>query len=170
MQEFGIIKSAFGVHGHVVIGHYLSNPQIIKKWEAIMIAVQADSHIPYFIENIKRINDNEIICKFDDIHTPEAAKQLSNCAVFTSPLVAQVKLTQNPHSDLIGFTVIDKAQQLKAIITDITSIGVQEYFACNYHEKELLIPIQSTFIQEVDAEQKCIYLQLPTGYLEAFTS
>jgi 16S rRNA processing protein RimM len=166
----GNISGAHGVHGELIVRHNLAKPQLVAKWQAIMLELLPGSFIPHFIESTRAIDDDSFIVKFEGIDTPEQAKALKQCRAFASPLITEVALKENDYQGIIGFNVSEPHQGLQAKLLRIDRIGMQQFFVLDNKGNELLVPIQEEFIMQVLPQTQQLILQLPEGYVDAFNS
>jgi len=166
MQSIGKITGSHGVKGHVVFEHKLKNEVDILRWDALMIELLPDSRIPFFIENIKKQTATSYLIKFEEIHSPEDAKQILQKNVYGSPNVAvqEVQLSVDPDS-YIGYTLFDKEKKV-GIIDNILNPKTNPLFIIHENsENELLIPANEELILEVKPSEKLIISNLPEGLL-----
>ncbi len=167
--EVGKVHGTHGVHGQIVISHMLSNPTEFMDWTALMIETTPESFIPYFIESSKQISDSEFVCTLEGINSPEQAKLICNCKIFASPLVTVKSMQVNEWQQIIGFTVTEKnGTSIGNILQVVNGVG-QQYFEISYQESTMLIPIEQSWIIDVNSTTKKITIDLPDGYIDAFS-
>jgi 16S rRNA processing protein RimM len=166
--QVGKIIGTHGFKGDVVIAHSLTNAKEFLNWTAIMLSWNPGSHIPFFIEKIKVLNDKELLVKLEEVDSLEEARKYTQSLVFASPFVKVKSVNKNNTDALIGFKVKDKVEGLIGEIIGTISGGGQDLLELAYKDKTLLIPINDAFIVNVNAAKQIIEVNLPEAYLDAF--
>ena len=77
MKEIGKIVSVHGVEGDIVISHLITNINSVKNLSVLMLEVWKESYIPFFIDQVKSVSHDDMIIKFEEIHSREEAKKIS---------------------------------------------------------------------------------------------
>jgi 16S rRNA processing protein RimM len=166
--KVGKINSSHGLKGELQVSHWLQTAADMNAWTAIMIELHPQSYIPYFIQQVKHTTSQDCIIKLEDIDSPEQARDLANCNIYASPLIAIPALIKNDWDALIGYVVKDVNEGVLGQIQDISKGVGQEFLHVLYNGKDIMIPIQDAWITGVHAASKTIEMHLPNGYLEAF--
>lgn len=165
MQRIGKITGTHGLKGEVSFSHQLKRGCSFDQWDCLMVEINPESYIPFFIEEIRRISDDECICKLEELNSRDEAKAISQCNIYTSINYQIENRTIDNIRDWIGFEVIDHGKKLGTIHDAIDSKWNQ-MFVMNYNGKEVLIPSQPAFIESINAKERIIYMTLPEGLLE----
>ncbi|MBK6275404.1 MAG: hypothetical protein IPF58_12250 [Saprospirales bacterium] len=77
-------------------------------------------------------------------------------------------LEDDPYQEIVGFKMVDKTHGELGKIEKIIELP-QQYLAQIFQEKkEILIPLNNTFIQKIDIKSKTVSIHLPDGFLEVF--
>ena len=124
--------------------------------------------VPYFIENIRILN-NKAVITFEDINDLEKAITLVKKEMYL-PLSSLPKLSGNNfyYHEVEGFEVVDekfgKIGTLKEVL-DYPNQAVMQIF---YDEKEVLIPVNDDIIREVDRKNKIIKIKAPDGLIDVY--
>jgi 16S rRNA processing protein RimM len=168
--RIGEVRSAHGVKGELVVKHFLAKPKDIEKWNVLMLEINPKSYIPFFIEHVRGISEEDFIVKFEHVSTPEEAKELRHVRVYANPLLKNVELAHHDYEGIIGFNLVSEQDNFSAKLISIETISGQQFFNAISEGKSLLIPLQEEFISNIDALKKTVLLNLPDGYLEAFLS
>lgn len=125
--------------------------------------------VPYFINEIKGVH---LIVDLDEVSDKEAATELAGKRVFIrkgdlipeeEKLFEVVGLEYEP---FIGFLLEDTEKGEIGRILGIEEYPKQEMALVEYKTKEIMIPMNDSFIQSVDEEAKRIIMSLPEGMLE----
>jgi len=126
--------------------------------------------VPFFIsENgIRNLNQRTILLKLDDIGDNKA-NQFIGCNVFIEiSNLSSIKDDDFENiEELIGFSVCDLDIQYLGKFVEYIEMKGNPLMRIEVKGKELLIPLISDYITEIDYEKEEIHLQLPDGYLDA---
>lgn len=120
--------------------------------------------IPYFLESIK--NGNPMIIKLEDVSSPEDTHDICNKTIFLD--VVDVSEAFSDYSDfefghLIDYTIIDTTSGIQAKITEILSFPQQELAVVILDEKEVMIPLNNSLIDQIDQNNTSVFMTLPEG-------
>ena len=120
--------------------------------------------IPYFLESIKK--GNPMVIKLEDVSSPEDTHDICNKAVFLD--AADVSAEMDDYSDieygyLIDFTIIDATSGVQAKIIDVLSFPQQELAVVVVEEKEIMIPLNESLINQIDRDKLQVLMTLPEG-------
>ena len=165
MQWIGKIAGAHGLHGEIRFRHRLVKSTRFKTWDCIRVELHPESYIPFFISSIKPLNEDECICKFEEVHSREEAAALSGKNLYSS---INYTVESKPEQDLqqyVGFEIYENGQALGSITA---TMGDHRHalFVLEREGKEILIPSQPELILETDRVRKILHMQLPEGLLE----
>lgn len=164
-DKVGIIRSAHGLKGDVMITHQLDNSNDLTQWEALMIELNPGSFIPFFIEEIEMLNDEDILCKLEEINSREEAVTLNGKAVYTT-IHHQVKAKKEDEWEaLIGYEVMHN-DIIIGKISALLNVSMNMLLQVERENKEILIPATEEFIMDIDPKKKVIRMQLPDGLLD----
>lgn len=119
--------------------------------------------LPYFIENLS-LSNNEWLVKIEDINDLETANKLRGKNIYVEEKwVGKSKPEQTTY---IGFKLIDKTLGEIAIIEELLEMPMQQIARLIYKNKEVLVPLNQTFIEKVDTQRKILFINLPEGILD----
>jgi len=164
--QLGFVFKTHGIKGELncITDSQLSE-KLIKTWESIFLEIEGIL-VPFFIEQINIKSENNIIIKLEDIEDETCAKRYLKLPFF----IAKNKMPDVDEeielSSLIGYTMVDSKQKKIGEIIDIIEYPSQWMFSVNYNNKEILIPAQEEFIEELDEENSKIIISLPEGLLD----
>jgi 16S rRNA processing protein RimM len=168
LTKIGKIQSTHGLKGELVVSHLLKDAAEMKDWEALMLELNKDSFIPYFLQSFKKINHAEILVLLEGVDSPELAKELLGSNVYASPLVTVKALTKNDWDEVIGYFIRDITMGAIGQIQDVSQGVGQEFFELKFNGKDIMIPLQESWIKNINAQTKTIEMELPDGFLEVF--
>ena len=160
MTLIGKITSVHGVKGDIVLSHQLPLDFDTDLLDAIMIELNPNSFIPFFIKEKKETHDDEMLLTLEEIDNREEAKKILNKNVFAPPTLKIEIKNGNRWTDLIGFSLYDQNNLEIGKIADVYINGDQILLAVNYKEDEILIPISDELILANETKQKKITLLL----------
>lgn len=121
--------------------------------------------LPYFKTHIRA--KNPITIQFEGIDSREAAKTIASTELFMRE--EDIKPTLNETlapSGYEGFVLWDKELGKIGVIKEILELPQQQLAVVDYKGKEVMIPLNDTFIQTIDDKVKRINLELPEGLLD----
>ena len=166
MTLIGKITSVHGVKGDIVLSHQLPLDFDTDLLDAIMIELNPNSFIPFFIKEKKETHDDEMLLTLEEIDNREEAKKILNKNVFAPPTLKIEIKNGNRWTDLIGFSLYDQNNLEIGKIADVYINGDQILLAVNYKVDEILIPISDELILANETKQKKITLEIADGLLE----
>ncbi|MBK6275460.1 MAG: 16S rRNA processing protein RimM [Saprospirales bacterium] len=125
-------------------------------------------NLPYFIVSKDINTDSQAIISLEDITTKEMAFLLQGKPIFAKEEDLTEILEDDPYQEIVGFMMIDKTHGELGKIEKIIEFP-QQYLAQIFQDKkEILIPLNNTFIQKIDIKSKTVSIHLPDGFLEVF--
>ncbi len=174
LKQIGSFVKTHGFHGQLALSlaeniSFDSIDEGLNEKEAVFVELDRIP-VPFFIsENgIRNLNPKTILLKLDDIDDKKATR-LIGCNVF-------IEMSQLPNykeddleniEDYIGYSVYDSDLKFIGIFDEFIKMKGNPLLRLDLKGKELLIPLASDFIQQIDIEKEEIHLQLPDGYLDA---
>ena len=162
----GKITKKFGIRGELVIYLDTDEPEKYHSVGSVFLDIRGEP-IPFFIEEIKVKNRNQLIVLFQDID--DDLSQYVGTDLYL-PLSMLPKLTGNKfyYHEIKGFTVIDVNKGNIGICTDVLDYTHQAIMKINADENEILIPIVDDFIKNVNRDSKTIEIETPQGLIELY--
>jgi 16S rRNA processing protein RimM len=163
--KIGFIMKPHGLKGQVTISLDPEAPEDLTAIETVFV----ESHerlLPYFIEAIS-LKGSKAFLKLEEVNTPEEAQKISKSAIYL-PKSSRPKSGRGEFYDdeVIGFEVLDSEFGSLGKITEIIQAGPNKLLSVNYHGKEVLVPLNSPFIDGINKSRKKITVTLPEGFLE----
>jgi len=167
-QNIGKIASAHGLDGKVVLRHNLESKNAFQKIGHIFIELRRESYIPYFLEEKKVLNHEELLLKLDEIDSVELARTLTGKAVYLEEeIFAQLK-PKAISGTMIGFTILDTTLGEIGIIEDLLETPGQVLATLQYKGKEVMIPLIDATIIAIDGAKRTITVNIPDGLLDVY--
>ncbi len=140
-----------------------------KKIPAHFMFYKNGNYLPWFVRELEWNGFNEGFLSFEEITTPEKAKQFSGTEIYVSEKEAETFFKDNAgvYDFLIGYKANEETEGLIGEVTEIMENPGQLLCVLkNKDEKEIIIPFVEEFIMKIDKRKKEIYFCLPDGMLE----
>jgi 16S rRNA processing protein RimM len=162
----GTIIKAHGIKGQVVLRLDPFQVDEVKSLEPVFIEIDG-LPVPFFIDEYTEKDAHTFIVGFEDINSEEKTEEIINSRVFV-PLknLKKIPVYTDKYNDLAGCEVRDSIHGKLGILTEIINDPNNPLFRIQNKKREILIPIQPAFIQEIDCSKKIIYVNTPDGLLE----
>lgn len=163
--KIGFIMKPHGLKGQVTISLDPEAPDDFHGIDTVFVQVR-EKLLPFFVEAIS-LKGAKAFLKLEEVNTPEDAQAISKSAIFL-PKSARPKSGRGEFYDdeVIGFEVLDSALGSLGTIHEVVHAGPNKLLSVIYHEREVLIPLNSPFIDSVNKSRKRITVSLPDGYLD----
>ena len=164
----GATKKPHGLKGELKLYVEEKYVEDLMNAEILMIDIKGRP-TPFFIEDIRF--GNNIIAKFEDVNTPEAAMSIANkeISLRESDLIPdderEIEIETMPYEHCIGYTIVNEGETV-GVIDNIVEYPQQEMAILNYKNKVVLVPLNQHFIKKVDDKNKLIEMVLPEGLLD----
>jgi 16S rRNA processing protein RimM len=161
VYKIGRLGKSHGVKGEV---SFQFDDDIFDRVDADYLVLDIDGIlVPFFMEEYRFRNDSVCLVKFCDIDTQQRAQELTGCDVYFPRALAEEAEDVPSLASLVGFEIVD-ASNRKAIgtIADIDDSTVNILFEM---ENGMLIPANDDLIEDIDAEQRTITMNIPEGLL-----
>jgi 16S rRNA processing protein RimM len=163
--KIGYIMKPHGLKGEVTISLDPEAPQDFSSIQTIFVEVR-ERLLPYFVEAIS-LKGNRAFLKLEEVDTPEAAQSISKSVIYL-PKSSRPKSRRGEFYDdeVIGFEVLDTEKGALGRITEIVQAGPNKLLSVDFQGKEVLVPMNSPFIDSINKTKKNITVTLPDGFLE----
>ena len=163
----GKIVKTHGLKGEVTLR--IDNEQFdeIEELNYFLLDIN-DKLIPYFVENIT-FHSNKSFVLFQDLKTLEAANQLVGISAYLPLDLLPEKDGNDFYShEVVDFLVIDEEKGELGKVQEIIEYPIQSLIQILINGKEVLIPIHDDIIQDVNREEKKIYIKAPNGLIDMY--
>ena len=129
---------------------------------------QKGSFLPWFVKEIEWLGFNEGFILFEEISTPEKAKQYSTCELFLTEKEAESLFKKNVGSIdyLLGYKARDEKEGELGVIEELIENPGQILCSIKGDGNEIMIPLVEEFISKIDKGKKEIIFNLPEGLLD----
>jgi 16S rRNA processing protein RimM len=166
--KIGKFVAAHGIKGELVLKHDLGKKTSLKGLQTIFIEEKKQSFLPWFIENTRIKNENEVLVRLEGIATREAAIKLTQKDVwFTEADMKKFSAKSSP-INLLGYAVINAEKPIGEIL-EVIEQAHQMLCRIEINKKEVLIPLNEDTLTKIDHNKKQVIVKLPDGLLEIYT-
>ena len=139
----------------------------LKELKAIFIEERKDSFIPWFIESAKARSANEVLLKLESIDTREKAEKLSQKEVWLTEEDFKKHSAKSAPANLLGYTIINSKERLSEIL-EVIEQPHQLLCRIELNDKEVLIPLNESFLKKIDHRKKEVIVELPEGLIDVY--
>ena len=124
--------------------------------------------VPFYMEEYRFKNDENVLVKFEDIDTQEQARNYTGCDVYFPRHLSDSDEEHMTWAEIIGFQLVDAPTgKVIGTLESVDNSTANLLFEVNTPEgKELLIPANEDLLEEVNAEKKEIRMAIPEGLLD----
>ena len=162
VYKIGRLGKSHGVKGEV---SFQFDDDIFDRMDADYLVLDIDGIlVPFFMEEYRFRNDSVCLVKFCDIDTQQRAQELMGCDVYFPRALAEEADEAPSLSSLVGFGIVDVSNG--KTIGNIAAIDDSTQNILFELEDGTLIPASEELIDDIDAEQQQIRINIPTGLLE----
>lgn len=169
--KIGFTKKTVGTKGALKITIEPKYLEDISKTNVVFLKL--GNYIPFFIEKVKLSSSSTIL--FEDVATETEAAPFSSKEIYLrdSDILKEeerTKVEEDPleFGYLNGFIIHDIKEGKIGQIIEIQQFPQQEMAIVNFKEKEIMIPLNDSFILKVDKKNRIVKMELPNGLLEIF--
>lgn len=167
--EFGFISKAHGLKGDVMVQIINEPSKSLAKIEIIFV-LQKGQMVPYFVAAVS-VNAGQAIVKFEEIDSQASALALKGCKLFL-PDTLKPKAAKNEFfiTELLGFTLLDQTLGDLGTVLEVYDIPNNPLISIVHQSKEVLIPVNDSFIVGFDKKTKILKVNLPDGLIDIYMS
>lgn len=163
--ELGKFGKTHGLQGEIVLHLDVDEPAYYDTLDALFVEENAVL-VPFFVERVAR-NGRQARLKLEDVDNIGAARSLSGKTAFL-PLSALPPLDEGEVflHDMVGFTIHDEVKGEVGTITGVYDLPKNPLLVVDRAGKEVLLPLQDDFLEEINTTQKQVRMRLPEGILD----
>jgi 16S rRNA processing protein RimM len=166
VYKIGRIGKPHGVKGETTL--QLSD-DVFDRVDADYLVVETDGIlVPFFFEEYRFRSDSVVLVKFCDIDTLEQAKELTGCDVYFPRSLSDNDVEAMTWSAIVGFQLVDAIyNKVVGEITAVDDSTLNVLFEVTTTDgRNILVPASEELIQDVDTQQRTIYINIPEGILD----
>ena len=163
----GKLVAVHGLKGELIFKHELGKKSSLKDVKAIFIEDKKDSFFPWFIETAKARSADEVLLKLETIDTREAAAKISQKEIWLIEEDFKKLSAKSAPANLLGYTIINAKERLSEIL-EVVEQPHQLLCRIEINKKEVLIPLNESFLKKIDHKKKEVIVELPEGLLDIY--
>lgn len=163
----GKLVAVHGLKGELVFKHELGKRSSLKDVKAIFIEDKKDSFFPWFVQDTRIKSDSETFLLLEGIDTKEKAAKLSQKEIWLIEEDFKRLSAKSAPANLLGYTIINDKEKLSEIL-EVIEQPHQLLCRIELNKKEVLIPINESFLKKVDHKKKEVIVELPEGLLDIY--
>jgi 16S rRNA processing protein RimM len=167
LVKLGSIVKAHGIKGEVKVFFDEELLSALKSFNHIFIEFKSGP-LPYQITDIRKSNDKTYFVQFDECNDRSVAETLKGKEVFTDKKNLKKNSSGRGNSFCIGFILKDETLGELGYIEDVFEMPAHDVAKIMLHEKEILIPLNDSFITKADKKNKILHINLPEGILDVY--
>lgn len=165
--KIGKLVAVHGLKGELLLQHELGKKTSLKGLQAIFVEEKKKSFLPWFIETTKIKSEQEIYLKLEGINTREAAIKLFQKEIWLPEADFKKYAAKTAPASLLGYSIINNNEPLGEIL-ELIEQPHQLLCRLEIKGKEVLIPLNETFLIKTDHKKKQVIVDLPDGLLEIY--
>jgi len=166
--QLGYIAKLHGFKGEVSLFLDVSDPQDYYKIKTVFIELN-NLLIPFSVESIKIKNKGFIAVKFVEISNEEEAKKLLKKTVFLpDTYLPKLYGTHFYDHEIIGFSVEDIKHGYIGKVVQVLDLPANPLIEVKKDNTEILLPLQDGLVQQIDRNNKCLYVKSPPGLVDLY--
>lgn len=162
----GTVVAKYSFKGEVLIKLDTDDPEAYLSLQSFLL--EDESHlIPYFTTKVQLHKSQLLRVSVEGVKSEKQADLMIGKSVYL-PLDQLPKLDDDQFyfHEIIGFEVIDSLQGPIGTITGVNDASSQVLLEVEHNDREILIPLVDELIQQLDKQQKQLYLSIPEGLLD----
>lgn len=167
--EIGYISKTHGVRGELVARLNNFSFEDIEKMELVFVIIDG-LPVPFFIEEFYERNLDTIILKLEDVDSETEAKKIVEKSLFiflkyiSGNTIQSIKLSNS----YIGYTVVDSRVGQLGRLSDIIHNPQNPLLYITQGSREIYLPLQDKFIEEINESEHKIFVCCPEGLLSLY--
>lgn len=169
--HIGRFSAVSGLKGDLILTHSLGIRTALSGLEMMFVEEQKGSFIPYYIQNVRPRNEQEILLNLEGVDNRDQALKLLRREVFLTEAWFRKLTPENNKLSLLGFMAFqDPSGEELGPIEEIIEVPGQVLARLLYRDRELMIPLNKESLARVDRERKQVFFRLAEGLLEIYQS
>ena len=162
----GTVVAKYSFKGEVLIKLDTDDPETYLSLKSFLLEDESRL-IPYFTSKVQLHKSQLLRVSLEDVKSEKQADLMIGKSVYL-PLDQLPKLADDQFyfHEIIGFEVIDSLQGPIGTITGVNDVSSQVLLEVEYNQRQILIPLVEELIQQLDKQQKQLYLTIPEGLLD----
>jgi 16S rRNA processing protein RimM len=162
--RIGLVQKPIGIKGEVKIEVEDDFLDDLVESDHLFLRING-SFVPWFIEELRETS--YLILKLEEVDTPEKAARFTLHEIFlrTDDISSESFAQKQEQASLIGYTIVQNNEVI-GVVDDVMEFPQQMMASVLVAEKQVLVPLNASFIEKIDDQQKLLFMSLPEGLLE----
>ena len=166
VYKIGKLGKPHGVKGEIT---FAISDDVFDRVDADYLILDIDGIlVPFFLEEYRFKNDDNVLVKFEDIDTQEQARLYTGCDVYFPRHLSDSDEENISWAEIIGFQLEDATTgKVVGTIDHVDDSTITLLFEITTPDgRDVLIPASPELIENVDSAQRVIKMSLPEGILD----
>jgi len=165
LKKIGFISKLNGYKGELVL---VTEDDSVAR-EKFLFMKMDGIPVPFFVEDIFEKSGNFIV-KFEDVNDEFFAQRFLNHDVFVERKGKKKNTESISAHELIDYHIIDSTYGDLGAIIRVEDFPQQEIAICVLKGKEIMVPLNDEFIDDIDEVTMRISMTLPVGLVDLYLS
>lgn len=164
--KIGKFTKTHGIKGEIALAF---DDDIFDRVDCPYFICQVDGiFVPFFIEEYRFKGKETVLIKFEDVDDEQQAQHFSGLDVYFPREYCDEADEDATYSwnFFIGFTAVDDQAGRLGIIEEVDDKTINTLFLIRDEQNEYIIPAVEDFIENIDAQGKVVYFNLPEGLVD----
>lgn len=166
VYKIGKLGKPHGVKGEIT---FAITDDVFDRVDADYLILDIDGIlVPFFLEEYRFKNDDNVLVKFEDIDMQEQARIYTGCDVYFPRHLSDSDEENISWAEIIGFQLEDATTgKVVGTIDHVDDSTINLLFEITTPDgRDVLIPASPELIENVDSAQRVIKMSLPEGILD----
>jgi 16S rRNA processing protein RimM len=166
LVEIGQITRPHGVRGELRVAPFTLDPESFCQFDRIIIQHEEQDERVFEVRQA-RPHKTSVLLQLEDVRDRDRAESLAGARIMVKrEWLPQTEADEFYWTDLIGSPVFTGEGNELGRVINLLRTGAHDILVVDDHGREILIPFQDEFIDEVDIASKRISVTLPDGLLD----
>lgn len=164
----GTFRRPHGLHGDLLMEVVTDFPERLQKGTEVFVGVAYEPHV---IAS-SRQHSGGVLLRLEGLETPEMAGSMRKQDVYVRGANRPaLPAGQYYHHELLGSNILDEHDKLLGHLGEILETGANDVFVVRMaDDRELLLPVIDTVIEQIDLLHKTIHVRVPDGLVPESTT
>lgn len=165
VYKIGKLGKPHGVRGEIT---FAITDDVFDRVDADYLVLDIDGiMVPFYLEEYRFKNENNVLVKFEDIDTQESVRQYTGCDVYFPRDLSDSDSGHMTWAEIIGFRLVDvPTGKVVGTIGSVDDSTINLLFEVITPDgQHILIPASNDLIEDVNVEGKEIRMVIPNGLL-----
>jgi 16S rRNA processing protein RimM len=164
----GTIVNKFSFKGELLVKLDTDQPELFTEMESVFIQL-GKNLVPFFVERASLHKSQLLRVKLEDIDDEAGADSLMKRELFLPLSFLPPLEGKNFYfHEITGFTVIDSLKGEVGKIKGVNDTTPQPLLEIEFAGKEILVPLDDEFIDQIDRVEQKFYIIAPEGLIDLY--